>query len=80
MKKYDENKNRGILIALIIAMVCVFGLLAMSIFVQYGKDDLFEGLPAIVKGMIIVLLLVVPVLLVLLIGATFKRKSHKTYL
>ena len=80
MKKYDENKNRGMLIALIIAMVCVFGLLALSIFVQYGKDDLFDGLPAIVKGMIVVLLLIVPVLLVLLIGMTYKRRSHKTYL
>ena len=80
MKKYGENKNSGGLIALIIALICVFALLVAALFVQSEEGNILADLPEGVRNLILVIFLLLPLLLLFLIFATRKKKGEGTHL
>ncbi len=80
MKKHDDEKKYGKTVALIIFMICVFGLLIIAISVQTDGGKLFEGLPAGIGYFLLVIMILIPVFLILLIIATFKKKESSSHL
>ncbi len=80
MKKHDDEKKYGKTVALIIFMICVFGLLIIAISVQTDGGKLFEGLPAGIGYFLLVIMILIPVLLIILIIATFKKKESSSHL
>ena len=75
MKKHDDEKKYGKTVALIIFMICVFGLLIIAISVQTDGGKIFEELPAGIGYFLLVIMILIPVFLILLIIATFKKKE-----
>ena len=80
MKKHDDEKKYGKTVALIIFMICVFGLLIIAISVQTDGGKLFEELPAGIGYFLLVIMILIPVFLILLIIATFKKKESSSHL
>jgi MoxR-like ATPase len=80
MKKHDDEKKYGKTVALIIFMICVFGLLIIAISVQTDGGKLFEELPAGIGYFLLVIMILLPVFLILLIIATFKKKESSSHL
>ena len=80
MKKHDDEKKYGKTVALIIFMICVFGLLIIAISVQTDGGKLFEELPAGIGYFLLVIMILIPVFLILLIIATFKKKEGSSHL
>ena len=74
------KKKYGKTVALIIFMICVFGLLIIAISVQTDGGKLFEELPAGIGYFLLVIMILIPVFLILLIIATFKKKESSSHL
>ncbi len=80
MKKHDDNNKYGKTIALIILLVCVFALMIVAILVQFDQVGFFTGFTTDIGYFFFALLILVPVSLVALIIATFRKKGSDTHL
>ncbi|MDE6411023.1 MAG: hypothetical protein K2L02_00605, partial [Clostridia bacterium] len=80
MKKYDENKKYGKMIALIVFLVCVFVLIVAAIIVQSDGEGLFEGVAPEIGYLLLALMILLPILILFLIISTFKKKGCDTHL